>query len=338
MQPSSFELAGVSILTPALLAGAIVTAFFACHYRVERRNRQEFLRWWDNSRPKPLTDPLADPPTPGNHRWTHPSGLYGAGTAAHGSQEASVSAGSFLRKHARGYALAILTLGLALLLRLWLEPVLQGRSPYGFFCAAVLFTAMFAGIWETLLVLILGFLAAEWFIIEPLHSLMIDGTRGWLGAVVYFILGLGIVWFKRSEAAAEQQALASDIASIDRLKELEQERALLAVLAQIVKTLPEAVLSLTNEGCILTWNAAAENRFGFSEQVATGQPLALVLPPEGRAEAERMLQTVRQSALAQQWQTTLNHKDGSRVPVSLTAAPARDAAGKVVGFSLVVLP
>lgn len=223
MQQSSFELTGGSILEPILVAGAIVIAFFACHYRVARRNRQEFIRWWDSSRPKPLTDPLADPPTPGNHRWTHPSGLYGTGTAAHGSREVSDSAGSFLRKHARGYALAILSLVLALLLRLLLEPVLQGRLPYGFFCAAVLFAAMFAGIWETLLVLILGFLAAEWFIIEPLYSFMIEDTRGWLGAMMYFVIGLGIVWFKRSEAAAELQALASDIASIDRLKGLDRK-------------------------------------------------------------------------------------------------------------------
>ncbi len=315
-----------------------MTAFFACHYRVERRNRQEFLRWWDSSRPKPLTDPLADPPTPGNHRWTHSSGLYGAGTAAHGSREASVSAGSFLRKHARGYTLAILSLGLALLLRLWLEPVLQGRSPYEFFCAAVLFTAMFAGTWETLLVLILGFLAADWFIIEPLYSFMIDSTPAWLGAMTYFIIGLGLVWFKRAEAAAALQALASDIASIDRLKELERERALRAMLVHIVETSPEAVLSLTNDGCIMTWNAAAEKRLGFSEQETIGQPLTLVLPPEERAEAERMLHTVRQGGPAQQWQTTLNHKDGSRVVVSLTVSSARDAEGKIVGVSVVARP
>src|SRR5664279_1379514 len=121
------------MLTPALVAGAIVTAFFPCHYRVECRNRLEFLRWCDNSQPKTLTDSLADPPAPGSHRWTHPSGLYGAGTAAHGSQEASDSAGSFILKHARGYALAILSMGLVLLLRLLLEPVLQGRLTYVFF-------------------------------------------------------------------------------------------------------------------------------------------------------------------------------------------------------------
>jgi PAS domain S-box-containing protein len=226
-------------------------------------------------------------------------------------------------------------MGLVLLLRLWLEPVLQGRLPYVFFSAAVLFTAIFAGIWETLLVLILGFLAAEWFIIEPRYSFLIDGTHGWLGAMMYFLMGLGIVWFKRSEAAAELQALASDIASIDRLKELEQESALLAVLAQIVKTSPEAVLSLTNEGRIMTWNAAAERRLGFSEQETIGQPLTLVLPPEERAEAERILQTVRQGGPAQHWQTKLNHKDGSRVAVSLTVASVRDAEGKIVGVSLV---
>lgn len=110
------------------------------------------------------------------------------------------------------------------------------------------------------------------------------------------------------------------------------------MLVHIVETSPDAVLSLTNEGRIMTWNAAAEKRFGFSEQETIGQPLALILPPEERAEAEKILQTVQHPGAAQHWQTRLTCKDGSRVPVSLIAAAARDAGGEIVGVSLVASP
>src|ERR1035441_1534106 len=145
MQQASLALSGTSIVPPVLLAGAVVLSFFLCHYTTERKNRREFLRWCDNNRPRPLAEALADPPSLGGHRWSHPSGLCGVGTAARGPGGAADSVGTFIRRHARGYFLAILFVGLVLVGRLLLEPVLQGRLSYICFSAAVLFTAMYAG-------------------------------------------------------------------------------------------------------------------------------------------------------------------------------------------------
>ena len=330
MQPANVEVSTTTLLAPALLAGAIVVAFFACHYSTERKNRRDFLRWCETI--------LPPPPTPGRGPSTHPAGLHGVGAATHGVAEDADSVGFFIRKHARGYALVILFVGLVSALRLWLEPVLQGRLSYIFFSVAVLLTALVAGIWETLLALILGFLAAEWLIVEPRSSFMISGTHGWLGALLYFALGLGIVWFKRSGTAAERRALASDIAHLDRLKEFDRERTLRAMLAHIVETCQEAVFSLTTGSRIMTWNAAAEKLSGFSGPEAIGQPLALILLPEERSKAERILETIGCGDPVQHWQTTLNRKDGTRVEVSLSAASARDAEGKVIGVSVVARP
>lgn len=338
MQQPNFELADVAILAPALVAGAIVMAFFASHYSMERKHRRDFLRWCENNRPRPPAESLADPPTLGEHRWTHPSGLYGVGTAVRGVGGAAHSVGSFICRHARGYALAILFVGLALVVRSLLEPMLQGRLSYVFFSAAVLLTAMLGGIWETLLALILGFLAAEWFIVEPHNSFMISGTHGWLGALLYFIIGLGIVWFKRSEEAAGLQALASDIAYLDQLKDLDRERALRVMLAHIVETGRDAVFSLTSEGRVMTWNTATEKLFGFSGQEAIGQPIARIVPPEQLPKAEEILRTLQRGEPVQPWPSTLNRKDGSSVEVSLTASAAHDAAGNLIGVSVVACP
>jgi len=338
MQRASLALSGASITPPVLLAGAVVLSFFLCHYSAERRNRREFLRWCAANGPRPLAETLAEPANSGDLRWSHSSGLYGVGTAARGFRGAADAIGPFILKHARGYALAILFVGLVLGARLLLEPVLEGRLPYLFFSAAILFTAMFAGIWETLLALILGFLAAEWFVVEPRYSFMISGTHGWLGAVLYFVLGLGIVWFKRSESAATMQAMASDIAYLDRLKELDQDTALRTMLAHIVETSDDAVFSLMSAGRILTWNAAAGRLLGYSAKEAVGHPLALLLPAEEQPRVDRILESIQKGQPAQPWQATLNRKDGSRVEVSLAASAAHDAAGKVVGISVVARP
>jgi PAS domain S-box-containing protein len=225
-----------------------------------------------------------------------------------------------------------------LLARLLLEPALQGRLPYVFFSGAVLVTAIYAGIWGTLLALILGFLAAEWFIVEPRTSFMISGTHGWLGALLYFVIGLGIVWFKRSENAAQLQTLASNIAYVDRLKELDRERALRATMTTIVETSPDAIFTLTTENRIMTWNAAAEKLLGCSRHEAVGQPLAFLLPPQEHSQVEQILGTLQRGRPTQQWRTTLSRKDGTHLQVSLSGASARDAEGKVLGVSVVARP
>ncbi len=334
MLQSSLQLASASMLAPALVGCAIVMAFFVCHYQAERKNREDFLRWLDSN----MAGALAEPSKPQKLRWAHPSGLYGVGTAARGFGGAVDSVATFIYTRARGYGLAILFVCLALAARSLLGPLLHGRLPYLFFAAAVLLTAAFTGIWETLLALILGFLAAEWFFVEPLNSFMIAGTHGWLGAVLYFVIGLGIVWFKRLEKAAGVQALASDIAYLDGLKELDRERALSAMLAHIVETSPEAVLGLSAKGRIMTWNAAAEKLFGFSRQEAVGQPWALIVPQEERPKAEQVFGHLQRGEPAGPWQVALNRKSGARVEVSLTASSARSAEGKVIGVAVTARP
>ena len=78
----------------------------------------------------------------------------------------------------------ILFVGLALLARWLLEPALQGKLPYAFFYVAIILTAWCTDIWETILAVVLGWVAAEWFFVEPRWSLLISGTAGWVGVGV----------------------------------------------------------------------------------------------------------------------------------------------------------
>ena len=230
-------------------------------------------------------------------------------------------------------------------MRWLLEPALHGKLPYSFFYVAIILTAWNAGVWEAVVAVVLGGLAAEWFFVEPRWSFAITGTEGWVGDGLYFFTGLGIVWFVRSERAARRRALTSAVEARRLRDDLEAEKAhhkeahaTQELLAHIVETWPDAIFSLTTEGRVMTWNAATEKLLGYSGKEAAGQPLAFIVPPEERSKAEQMLDTVQRGEPGQQWQTTLNRKDGSRVEVSLTASAARDAEGKVIGVSLVARP
>jgi PAS domain S-box-containing protein len=107
-----------------------------------------------------------------------------------------------------------------------------------------------------------------------------------------------------------------------------------AHLAAVVASSADAIESLSLDGTILTWNRAAEQLYGYSAKEAAGQPLALVVPNERRAELARTIAAVR--AGDNLWlETERRRKDGSLVEVSLDAAPIRATDGTVMGISII---
>jgi PAS domain S-box-containing protein len=245
----------------------------------------------------------------------------------------------------RRFGVPFFFVGLALLARWLLEPALHDKLPYSFFYAAIVLTAWNAGVWESLVAVALGWLAAEWFFVEPRGSLFSTRPEALLGDGLYIFTGLAIVWFMKSEQAARQRALTSAVEGRKLREELEAEKAHHSekhatqdMLVHIVETCQDAIFSLATDGMIMTWNAATEKLLGFSAQEALGQPLALIVPPEEGPKAEQILGTLQRGGPDQQWQTRLNRKDGSRVAVSLTATSARGPGGKAIGVSVVAHP
>src|SRR5262245_15813219 len=53
-----------------------------------------------------------------------------------------------------------------------------------------------------------------------------------------------------------------------------------SLLASVVESSDDAIVSKTLEGRILSWNAGAERLFGYSAEEAIGQSITLIIPPE----------------------------------------------------------
>ena len=116
-----------------------------------------------------------------------------------------------------------------------------------------------------------------------------------------------------------------------------QERAerLANLLASIVESSDDAIVSKNLDGIVTSWNKAAERIFGYSALEAIGQPITLVIPKDRQSEEIEILTRIRRGERIDHFETVRQRKDGSSILVSLTVSPVKDAHGNIVGASKV---
>jgi len=109
----------------------------------------------------------------------------------------------------------------------------------------------------------------------------------------------------------------------------------LGMLACIVDSSSDAILSTSLDGRILSWNEGASRLFGYKASEVIAQPLSLTIPPDRQAEARQLLERVRRGDHIEQFDTVRLTSSGKRTPVCLTILPIRDAHGAIIGASQV---
>ncbi len=126
---------------------------------------------------------------------------------------------------------------------------------------------------------------------------------------------------------------ASKIArDITDRKQAEQSRSLLAA---IVDSSDDAIVSKNLDGIITSWNKSAERIFGYTAEEAIGQNITLIIPSDRHIEESDILDRLRRGERVDHFHTVRRRKDGSLLDVSLTISPVRDSSGKVIGASKV---
>ncbi|HWL07273.1 MAG TPA: PAS domain S-box protein [Planctomicrobium sp.] len=104
-------------------------------------------------------------------------------------------------------------------------------------------------------------------------------------------------------------------------------------LAAIVESSNDAIIGHNLDGTILSWNKGAELLYGYSADEIIGQPLSVLIPENHADELPRILQQILNGEHIEHFETQRVRKDGSRVEVSLTISPIRNASGGIYGAS-----
>lgn len=105
------------------------------------------------------------------------------------------------------------------------------------------------------------------------------------------------------------------------------------MLAAIIESSEDAIISKTLEGIVTSWNQSAEQMFGYTEKDIVGKSITLLIPVDRLDEETVILAKIRNGEKVGHYETIRLAKNGSEIPVSLTISPIKDIKGIVIGAS-----
>ena len=108
-----------------------------------------------------------------------------------------------------------------------------------------------------------------------------------------------------------------------------------AHLAAIVRSSSDAIIGVTLDSTIQSWNPGAERLYGYAPAEVLGRSASLLVPPDRFGEIDELIQRVRAGQRVHQFETERVRKDGTRVDVCVTLSPIDDANGIMTGISAV---
>ncbi|MBD0325097.1 MAG: PAS domain S-box protein [Pyrinomonadaceae bacterium] len=125
------------------------------------------------------------------------------------------------------------------------------------------------------------------------------------------------------------------VAFILDLTERKRAEEIRSRLAAIVESSYDAIIGKTLEGIITNWNKSAQRMYGYSAEEVIGRPISLLIPQERAGELTEILGRVRSGEPVSNLETVRVRKDGTRINVSISVSPIKNATGKIIGAATI---
>src|SRR5208282_2525256 len=107
-----------------------------------------------------------------------------------------------------------------------------------------------------------------------------------------------------------------------------------ALFASVANSVPDAVMSMTPEGIITSWNPGAERLFGYKGEEIIGKSEQLTVPPELRPELNEIARLLDAGKSIENLETRRVRKDGGIVEILLSASGIRTFPGRLEGYAV----
>lgn len=117
--------------------------------------------------------------------------------------------------------------------------------------------------------------------------------------------------------------------------EREKAEENIRLLANVVESSDDAIVSKSLEGRIISWNKGAELIYGYSAEEIMGEDISILAPPPLKDEAKNLIEKIKKGEHVLHYETTRIGKDRKEINVSLTLSPIFDSSGNLVGISTI---
>lgn len=105
------------------------------------------------------------------------------------------------------------------------------------------------------------------------------------------------------------------------------------LLATIVTSSDDAIVSNAPDGTIITWNRGAERMFGYSADEVIGKPLTILIPRQRRSEEDQIMRRLLAGEQIEPYETVALTKDRRAMDVSVVMSPIRNSGGVIIAAS-----
>ena len=139
----------------------------------------------------------------------------------------------------------------------------------------------------------------------------------------------GEVTFEKEGTPIRMKAIVQDITESKKAEEKIQ------TLADIVESSGDAILTLSLDGIITTWNKGAERIYGYASEEVLGKSVSVLAPDNLKGETEELVEKVKPGEKIQHYVTSRLKKDGKLIDVSITLSPVFDKSKKLVALSAI---
>ncbi|HQU85303.1 MAG TPA: PAS domain S-box protein, partial [Pyrinomonadaceae bacterium] len=104
-----------------------------------------------------------------------------------------------------------------------------------------------------------------------------------------------------------------------------------ALLASIVESSDDAIISKNLDGTITSWNKGAEIIFGYTSNEAVGKSITMLIPIHLIDEEKSIIEKIRKGGRIEHFETVRQHKNGSLLNISLSISPVKNKEGSIIG-------
>jgi PAS domain S-box-containing protein len=101
-------------------------------------------------------------------------------------------------------------------------------------------------------------------------------------------------------------------------------------LADAVESSNDAIVTLSFEGIVISWNKGAEQIYGYSAEEILGKNVSIIEPDNSKGEIKSFCEQIKNGEQIQHYEAIRLKKDGALVNISAALSPVFSTAGELV--------